>query len=97
MKIPLKTFLSTLALVLAACWVLSTLHGSGGISMVLEKRREIRELQEQNANLQREIEYKQKRIRSLSEDHTEQELAVRQQLRLLKKRETTFVLQDQKK
>jgi cell division protein FtsB len=97
MKIPLRTFLSTLALVLALVGVLLGWRGQGGISAVFPKQRDIRLLQEQNANLQKEIESKRERIRILSEDRSQQELEVRKQLGLVKKRETTFVLQDQKK
>ena len=93
----LRTFLSALALVLAVGWVLLGLRGQGGISTVFDKQREIRALQERNANLQKENEYKRERIRILSEDRSQQELEVRKQLGLVKKRETTFVLQDQKK
>ena len=93
----LRTFLSTLALVLAVGWVLLGMRGHGGISTVFGKQSEIRVLQERNANLQKENEYKRERIRILSEDRSQQELEVRKQLGLVKKRETTFVLQDQKK
>ncbi len=93
----LRTFLSTLALVLAVGWVLLGWRGQGGISTVFDKQSEIRALQERNANLQKENEYKRERIRILSEDRSQQELEVRKQLGLVKKRETTFVLQDQKK
>jgi cell division protein FtsB len=97
MKMSLRTFLSTLALVLAVGWVLLGWRGQGGISTVFDKQSEIRALQERNANLQKENEYKRERIRILSEDRSQQELEVRKQLGLVKKRETTFVLQDQKK
>ena len=97
MKIPLRMFLSTLALVLALGGVLLGWRGQGGIAAVFGKQREIRLLQEQNANLQKEIESKRERIRILSEDRSQQELEVRKQLGLVKKRETTFVLQDQRK
>jgi cell division protein FtsB len=67
MKMSLRTFLSTLALVLVVGWVLLGLRGQGGISTVFGKQSEIRALQEQNANLQRENQYKRERIRILSE------------------------------
>jgi cell division protein FtsB len=97
MKNPLRTFLSILALVLALGGVVLGLQKQGGIPAVFDKQRDIRALQEQNANLQKEIDNKRERIRTLSEDRSQQELEVRKQLGLVKKRETTFVLQDQKK
>ena len=94
---PLRTILCTAALILAGCYLLFTFRGPNGIPMIIEKKRQVRELQEQNANLEREIQMKKERIRSLSEDRSQVELEVRQQLRLLKKNETSYVLQDQKK
>jgi cell division protein FtsB len=65
--------------------------------MVFERSRQIRELREQNANLQRSIEQRKERIKSLSENRSDQDLEIRRDLRLLKKKETTFVLPEQKK
>ena len=93
----LRTVLSTAALVVAGGYMLFSLVGPGGIPMVLEKNRQVRTLQDQNANLQREIEQRRDRIRSLSDSPSEQERQVREKLKLLKKDETTFVLQDLKK
>lgn len=96
-SVPLRTILCTAALILAGCYLLFSFRGPNGIPMILEKKRQVRELQEQNANLEREIQMKKERIRGLSEDRSQVELEVRKQLRLLKKNETSFVLQDQKK
>ena len=93
----LRTVLSTAALVVAGGYMLFSLVGPGGIPMVLEKNRQVRTLQDQNANLQREIEQRRDRVRSLSDSPSEQERQVREKLKLLKKDETTFVLQDLKK
>ena len=96
-SVPLRTLLCTAALILAGCYLLFSFRGPNGIPMILEKQRQVRALQEQNANLEREIQMKKERIRGLSEDRSQVELEVRKQLRLLKKNETSFVLQDQKK
>jgi cell division protein FtsB len=93
----LRTVLSTGALVLAGGFMLFSLLGPNGIPMVLEKNRHVRALQEQNADLQRDLEQRRERIRSLSDSPSEQERQVREKLKLLKKDETTFVLQDLKK
>ena len=65
--------------------------------MVLEKRKLIRQLQGENADLKQEIKERQERIHSFSDNPSERERHIRQDLRLLKKDETNFVLQDQKK
>jgi len=97
MRLPLRTILGAGALILAGGYLLFSFLGPNGISMVLEKRRQVRELQGQNADLRREIEERKERIKSFSDNPAERERHVREDLRLLKKDETTFVLQDQKK
>ncbi len=97
MKLPLRTILSTGALLLAGGYLLFSFLGPDGIPRVLDKRHQIRELQGQNADLRREIEERKERIRSFSDNPAERERHVREDLRLLKKDETIFVLQDQKK
>lgn len=59
---------------------------------LMEKRREIRELEEQNANLQREIQRKRERIDRLKNSPSEQEMEIRKQLKLLRPGETSFIL-----
>ncbi len=70
------------------------LSGSHGLPMVLEKRRQIRKLEEENAALRQEIERKRDRIRKLQSDRAELELEIRRRQKLLKKNETTFILQE---
>ena len=74
-----------------------SLAGAGGIPLVLERKRQIRELREQNAELQHSIEVRKERIKSLSESRSDLDLEIRRDLRLLKEKETTFVLPEQKK
>ncbi|MDW8353485.1 MAG: septum formation initiator family protein [Bryobacterales bacterium] len=79
---------------LALCgWcVYAVLSGPHGIPMVLEKRRMIRQLEEENATLRRELERKRERIRRLEGDQAELELEIRRRQKLLKKNETAFIL-----
>ena len=73
------------------------LRGPQGIPALLDKRNEIRKLEENNANLQRENEYRRDRIRKLQESTSEQELEIRKKLKLLRPGETSFILPDQPK
>jgi cell division protein FtsB len=68
--------------------------GPQGVQALIEKRNEIRQLQEQNAALARENEARKERIRRLAESHSEQEMEIRKQLKLLRPGETTFILPD---
>ena len=83
------------ALVLLAVvvvYVLIAVSGPQGLQTLLEKHREIRQLQEQNAALTREIEHRKDRIRRLESSRSEQEMEIRKQLKLQKPGETTFIL-----
>ena len=84
-----------LAIAIAYAWI--AVSGPQGLPALLEKRREIRELQEQNATLTREIEHRRDRIRRLEESPSEQEMEIRKQLKLLRPGETTFILPDSPK
>jgi hypothetical protein len=78
------------ALVAAYGWI--ALRGPLGIQSLLDKRHEIRALQEQNAGMIREVERRRDRIRRLSESSSEQDMEIRKQLKLQKQGETTFIL-----
>ena len=66
--------------------------GPQGFHALLEKRREIRELQERNTSLAREIEQRKGRIQRLEGSRSEQEMEIRKQLKLVRPGETTFIL-----
>jgi cell division protein FtsB len=70
------------------------LRGPQGIEALLEKRREIRQLQEQNAGMVRENKRRRERITRLEESRSEQEMEIRKQLKLVRPGETTFILPD---
>ena len=81
-----------LVVALAAVFVVTTLRGPQGIPALLDKRREIRELQEKNANLMQEIQMKRDRLKRLQESQAEQEQEIRKRLKLLRPGETSFIL-----
>jgi cell division protein FtsB len=68
------------------------LKGPQGIQGLIEKHKEIRQLEEQNAALARENERRRDRIERLEDNRSEQELEIRKQLKLLRPGETTFIL-----
>ncbi|HTM12720.1 MAG TPA: septum formation initiator family protein [Bryobacteraceae bacterium] len=73
---------------------LVALRGPQGISALLDKRREVRMLEEQNAAQAAENERRRERIHRLEQNSTEQEMEIRKQLKLLRPGETTFILED---
>ena len=84
-------------LLLAGFYVFLTLRGPHGIPAVIEKRREIRELQVRNADLVRENQLRRERIQRLASNPTEQELEIRQRLKLAHPSDTVFMLPERAK
>ena len=79
-------------LVLAYGWI--ALRGPQGFPALLEKHREIRRLEEQNAALAHENQLRRERVQRLENSRSEQEMEIRKQLKLLRPGETTFILPD---
>jgi len=73
------------------------LHGPQGLPALKERWTEIRKLEEENANLQRENDYRRERIKKLESSVSEQELEIRKKLKLLRPGETSFILPVQPK
>lgn len=71
------------------------LRGPQGLSALSEKHRQIQSIEEQNADLQRDIESKKARIDRLKHDSAAQELEIRKRLKLQRPGETQFVLPNQ--
>lgn len=65
-----------------------------GYSALNLKRVQIRQLQQENADLSREIVQKQDRIRKLRDSRSEQELEIRRRLKLQREGETSIILPD---
>ena len=76
---------------------LVALRGPQGVSALLDKRREVRLLEEQNAAKAAENQRRRERILRLEKNSTEQEMEIRKQLKLLRPGETTFILEDSPK
>ena len=83
-----------IAFALAVVYGVIALRGPQGVSALLDKRQEVRQLEEQNAAKAAENERRRERIRRLEESSTEQEMEIRKQLKLLRPGETTFILPD---
>lgn len=92
-----RTAWPVVVLMVVAIYVVATLRSPEGLAAVFAKQSEIRKLQQQNADIEQDIRTKRERIRKLSEDSSEQDIVIRERLRLLKQGETTFIIQDQKK
>ena len=83
--------------VVVATYGYFTLRSPQGIPALREKWTEIRKMEEDNAALQSENDYRRKRIEKLQNNPAEQELEIRKKLKLLRPGETSFILPDQPK
>jgi cell division protein FtsB len=78
-------------------FALFALRAPNGLPTLLERRDQIRELQEQNATLAAEVERKRIRIGKLADSRAEQDLQIREKLKLLRPGEKQFILPDEPK
>ncbi|MFL6354851.1 MAG: FtsB family cell division protein [Bryobacteraceae bacterium] len=90
----LRPLAALAALVGLAAYATIMLRGPQGLSALAEKRRQVRELEEKNANLMRDIEAQKQRIERLRHDRSTQELEVRKRLKLQRPGDTSFVIPD---
>jgi cell division protein FtsB len=83
-----------LSCAVVAAYAITALRGPQGVQVLLEKYREIRTLEAQNATAAMENQRRKERIERLRTNTSEQEIEIRKQLKLLRPGETTFILPD---
>jgi cell division protein FtsB len=86
-----------IAFALIGAYGLVKLRGPQGLPALRDRWDEIRQLEEENASLQRENDYRRDRIKKLQSSPSEQELEIREKLKLLRPGETSFILPEQPK
>jgi|SRR3954468_23391106 cell division protein FtsB len=94
MNLLLRKTAYLVALAILGAYALVAFRGPNGVPALMEKRRQITALQEQNATLAAENNRKQDRIEKLEHDRSVQELEIRKRLKLLHPGETQFILPD---
>ena len=97
MKISLVKTVYALIVLCGIVYAFAELRGSNGIPGLLDKRRQVREYEMSNEQLQREIEQKQERIQRLQNDPRAQEIEIRQRLKLAGPGEKIYIIDDKKK
>jgi len=88
--------LLSLLAVVGVCAVVA-LRGPNGMPALTEKRKEIQLLQEVNATIAAENARKRARIEKLKHSRAEQELEIRNRLKMLRPGETQIILPDEPK
>ena len=74
-----------------------TLRGPNGIEGLIQKRVQVHDFESGNEELRREVEQKQMRIQRLQNDPQEQEIEIRQRLKLAGPNEKIYIIEDGKK
>jgi len=92
MRTPAVKYACGVVIGLLMIYGLLALGGDHGVAALLDRRRDIRSLEEQNQRLAREIEAKRAKIVRLQDNRLEQELVIRQRLKLLRPNERTYIL-----
>ena len=92
MKAPLSRLAYVMAFLMVIGYAFFTLRGPKGIPGLLERQRQIQEAEKRNAALMREIEQKREHIKRLTDDPAEQELEIRQRLKLVHPGEKIFIV-----
>jgi cell division protein FtsB len=80
------------AVLLAGSYALVTLRGPKGLPALYEKRAQIHEMEKRNEILGREIERKREHIRRLADNPGEQELEIRERLKLVRPNEKVYII-----
>ena len=91
-----KTGYLTAAAILAV-YAFIAFRGPQGIPTLMQKQGEVRSLQEQNADLVRDIQALRNRINDLEQKRDAQELEIRERLKVLRPGERRFIVPDQPK
>ena len=92
MKASLPRFAYAIAVLLVAGYAFFTLRGPKGLAALAERREQIRELEKRNEHLVKEIERKREHIRRLADNPAEQELEIRERLKLVHPNEKVYII-----
>ena len=96
MKVVRKSGFISLLVIIALVAVVA-LRGPNGIPALADKRKQIQALQEMNASLAADNERKRIRIEKLKHSRAEQELEIRERLKMLRPGEKQLILPDESK
>jgi len=94
MKVPLGRIAYIVVFLVVAGYAVETLRGPGGIHALMEKQTQIQKLEQHNAALAKEVERMRDRIRRMDEIPAQQELEIRDRLKLVRPGEKVFLTGD---
>ena len=92
MKVSLARFGYLIAFLMVVSYAFLTLRGPKGIPALLQKQHQVEEIEKRNAALAQENERTREHIQRLSDNPAEQELEIRQRLKLVHPGEKVYIL-----
>jgi len=92
MKVSLARFGYLIAFLVVVSYAFFTLRGPKGIPALLQKQHQIEEIEKRNAALAQDNERTREHIQRLSDNPAEQELEIRQRLKLVHPGEKVYIL-----
>jgi cell division protein FtsB len=92
MKAPRTRITYALAVLAVACYALVALRGPRGLGALMEKERQIRVMEQRNADLSKDVERARARIQRLKADPGEQERVIKERLKLVHPGEKIYIL-----
>ena len=92
MKAPLAKLAYLMAFLMVVSYAVITLRGPHGINALMAKRREIQKMEDSNLRLHQEIERKREHIKRLAENPADQELEIRERLKLVNPTDKVYII-----
>jgi cell division protein FtsB len=97
MKAPLSRLAYVMAFLTVTSYAFFTLRGPKGIPGLLDRQRQIQEMEKRNTALAREIEQKREHINRLTDNPAEQEMEIRHRLKLVHPGEKIYIVGEPEK
>lgn len=97
MKAPLAKFAYFVAFLMVVSYAFITLRGPHGVNALMEKRSQIHAMEQSNLRLHQEIERKREHIKRLEASPADQELEIRERLKLVNPKDKVFIIGDPEK
>jgi cell division protein FtsB len=92
MKAPLTRIAYAIAVLAVASYALVALRGPRGFAALLQKERQIKLMEQRNADLGKDVERARQRIQRLKADPAEQERVIKERLKLVHPGEKIYIL-----
>ena len=97
MKAPLSRLAYVMAFLMVISYAFFALRGPKGIPGLLDRQRQIQEMEKRNTALARQIEQKREHIKRLTDNPAEQEIEIRQRLKLVHPGEKIYIVGEPEK